>query len=203
MAVAASTLPIEGGRVLYTDAPLVTYHIADTQFEHLGARGFTHNSLIKRLFRPANRDVTGTQTAGLVVDELLDHVTKDNAGHAQAIEVKGDVADTPLRSEIARLEKVINRHNIRVEGYTRGNHSSGNVFGVVNRASPWYARLRKLPLIGRFSLIEQLEGAAWAGAARLAANSRLNSVLISFILCSFHLISLLLRVLLNHPDKII
>ncbi len=157
---AAAALEIQGGRLLAADATLVTYYLSDLQFEHLAARGFTHNDLVKRLFPPADRNVIATQTAALFTDELLSHLQQQHAGEVQVVEVKGDVADTPLRCEVARLERILNRHELPVEGYARGNHSSGNVFGVINRASPWYDWLRKLPLIGRFSLDQQLERAA-------------------------------------------
>lgn len=151
---------IAGGRILSADSTLVTYYLADLQFEHLGDRGFTHNSLVKWLFPPADRNVIATQSAALFTDELLSHVQRENAGHPQAVEVKGDVADTPLRCEVARLSQILGRHNLPVEGYARGNHSSGNLFGVINLASPWYEAIRRLPIIGRFALDEQLEGAA-------------------------------------------
>ena len=152
-----------GGCLLSPGATATTLYIADTQFEHLSNRGFTHNPLIKWLLPPADRNVIATQTAALFVDELLRRVKEDHPDHPNnplAIEVKGDVADTPLKSEIERLKEIIRRRNIPVEGYTRGNHSSGNVFGVVNVSSPHYEKLRKVPIIGRFSLDDQLEGAA-------------------------------------------
>jgi len=149
-----------GGRLLDPGATAVTFYLADLQFEHLGSRGFTHNPLIMKYVPPADRNVIATQTAALFVDELLRRVKHEHKDHHMAIEVKGDVADTPARSEIARLEKIIKRHEIPVEGYTRGNHSSGNVFGVVNLSSPSYDRLRALPIVGRFSLDEQLLDAA-------------------------------------------
>ncbi|HSA58076.1 MAG TPA: hypothetical protein VLJ37_00110 [bacterium] len=148
-----------GGRVLHPNATLVTYYISDTQFEYLGARGFTHNPLIKWFLEPADRNVILTQTAPLWVDELLHHVKQDYKNHAQAIEVKGDIGDTPLRSEVKRLETILNRHDVPVEGYTRGNHSSGNIFGVINLASPWYAKRQDACFL-RFHLDDQLEGAA-------------------------------------------
>lgn len=148
-----------GGRVLPPNTPLFTYYISDPQFEYLGARGFTHNPLIKWFLEPADRNAILTQTAPLWVDELLHHVKRDHKGHAQAIEVKGDVADTPLRSEIKRLETILNRHDVPVEGYARGNHSSGNIFGVINLSSPWYAKRQNACFL-RFHLDDQLEGAA-------------------------------------------
>lgn len=149
-----------GGRVLDTNSTLVTYYLSDLQFEHLGERGFTHNPLLKLLLPVADRNVIATQTAALFTDELLRHVQDDHKDHDQVAEVKGDVADTPLKSEIKRLEAILNRREIHVEGYARGNHSSKNLFGVFNLDSPWYERLHKFPLFGRFSIDDQLEGAA-------------------------------------------
>jgi len=153
-----------GGRYLPPNSPLVTYYISDPQFEFLSRRGFTHNPLLKWLLEPADRNVILTQTAPLWVDELLRQRMEENKAHAQCGEVKGDVADTPLRSEIKRLEHILNRRGLPVEGYARGNHSSGNVFGVINLSSPWYHRVRNMrwfPFsLFRFSLDEQLEGAA-------------------------------------------
>lgn len=147
------------GHVLSPGATATTLYLSDLQFEHLGKRGFTHNPLIKKRLPVADRNVIATQTAALFVDELLRQVKKDYEKGLLAIEIKGDVADTPLRSEIARLEKIIlNRQNIPVEGFARGNHDSENLYGVVNLSSPHYELVRKFPLVGRFSLDDQLEG---------------------------------------------
>jgi hypothetical protein len=157
-----------GGRVLHPNTTLATFYISDPQFEYLGARGFTHNPLIKWFAEPADRNVILTQTAPLWVDELLLRTKEDferQHPHCKlALEVKGDVADTPLQTEIKRLETIISRHGIPVEGYTRGNHSSEIAHGVFNLTSPWYERIRNFrwpPFRWfRFSLDEQLEGTA-------------------------------------------
>lgn len=169
-----------GGRVLPSSSSLVTYYVSDAQFEYLGARGFTHNPLLKWFFEPADRNAILTQTAPLWVDELLRHVKADHQGRPQAIEVKGDTADTPLQTEVRRLETIIGRQEIHVEGYTRGNHSSGNIFGVINLASPWYERIRNFrwwPLsLFRFSLDEQLEGAAGTPGEILNQKATMDSM---------------------------
>ncbi len=165
----ANDATVLGGRALHPNTTLATFYVSDPQFEYLGARGFTHNPLIKWFADPADRNVILTQTAPLWVHELLLRAKEHFEGlkdhpHKLAIEVKGDVADTPLVSEIQRLEKILNRLGISVEGYTRGNHSSNNIYGVFNLDSPGYERVRNFkwpPLrFFRFSLDEQLEGTA-------------------------------------------
>lgn len=153
-----------GGRYLSPNSPLVTYYISDPQFEFLSRRGFTHNPLLKWFLEPADRNVLLTQTAPLWMDELLRHRMEENKAHPQCGEVKGDVADSPLLSEIRRLETILSRRGLPVESYACGNHERGNVFGVFNLSSPWYHRVRNMSRfpfsLFRLSLDEQLEGAA-------------------------------------------
>jgi hypothetical protein len=171
-----------GGRILSANQSLVTYYISDPQFEFLSARGFTHNPLLKWFIEPADRNVILTQTAPLWVDELIRHEKRRRAAEEAAqyrksylaIEIKGDVADTPLRKEIERLKHILKDHDIPIECYTCGNHERGNVFGVFNLSSPWYHRIRNLhwwPFsLFRLSLDEQLEGAAGLNEDEETAN---------------------------------
>lgn len=122
-----------------------TLYVADPQFEHLGPRVFTKNLLMDRLISSSLRNTAAVVTAPLFVDTLLDRVREGCRGENVRLQVLGDVPDTPCRSEMEEFEAVLARHDLPVDGYDRGNHSSSNAFGAINLLSGLYRFLsRKL-----------------------------------------------------------
>ncbi len=173
---ASSVLSPQGGVVLSNGTTAVTLYLSDLQLEHLGPRSFSQNPLFKRIIPGSDRNVIATQTAAVFTDELLRVVSGSYSGCPIGIEVKGDMANTPARNELTRLEKIIDASGLPVEGYARGNHSSGHAFGVINVGSPWYKRLQRLPLIGRFFFEKEMEDAAGGADNVLSARDTMEAM---------------------------
>jgi hypothetical protein len=137
---------VTGGRVLSRNACLATIYIADPQFEYLGRRGFTHNPLIKWFVEPPTA-TPSSRRRRLWVDELIRLEKKRHEERRrrpsrkcyQAIEEKGDVADTPLVKEIERPRPSSAGTAFRWKD-TRVATPSGNIRRL-NLSSPWYDRL--------------------------------------------------------------
>lgn len=146
-----------------------TLYVSDTQIEHLGPRPFTNNPLLKSLFPAADRNVIATQTAAVFIDELLRQAKQRHQGENLSIQIVGDIPNTPAVSEMATFEEILERQDIPITGYTRGNHSSANAFGVVNSRSRFYNFIRKVPFFRRFSLRREVWKACGEGENMLTA----------------------------------
>lgn len=152
-------------------------YLSDLQFRHLGARGPFDNPLIREFTPVADRNIIATETAALYTDALLAHAEREHArSQALVLHVCGDVADTPCQSEIGRLESVLDRHQIPVATYTRGNHSSANFFGVINLLSGFYRWLRRKPFFEHFSLEREMEEVAGGAGNVLDARGTFHGI---------------------------
>lgn len=139
----------------------VVINLSDLQIDHLSRRGAFKNPLVDRYIHSADRNTISTQTLDVYVDALIKAIVDQYPQKDFRISVLGDVADTPYVQEIKRLHQILGQYPYPVLGYPRGNHSSGVVFGVINRASENYDLIRQLPLLGGgFKLDEHLEGQA-------------------------------------------
>ncbi len=134
-----------------------TIHLADTQFEVLGRRTFIDSSLVVLLFPPASRNVASVATLPPYVQALfrcaIDQIHSSAPWH-QSLALPGggpqivcmdagDTADTPCLVEIGFLEMILNNAGIPLRGFTTGNHSRSNIFGVFNLLSTTFDGLRR------------------------------------------------------------
>ncbi len=116
-----------------------TFYAADPQFERQGARSWLDNAGVDRFIHSAHRSAIGMITSPLYVDTQLRAAKQRDQSAVRGIRILGDVTDTPCVQEAKDFAAVIERHDdLPVLGYDRGNHSSGNAFGVVNLLSRPY-----------------------------------------------------------------
>ncbi len=156
----------------YTSSPQLslgeestTLYAADPQFEHLGKRSMWDNAGLDRRIHSAHRNLVTMATAPLYLDTQLKHATRDHQGKRIGLQIQGDVSDTPSDYESESLETVLDNHpKLPVEGFDRGNHSSGNFFGVFNLRSRLNKWVRKWIFGDRVDTFEEQLNEAAGGA---------------------------------------